>query len=166
MADTAEQLGTLHLSWLSCDHAIIAVHLGFVHGNVLHYYMPSYDAGWSQFSPGSLLLAHLIGWCIENKVSSLDFMRGDDPYKCAYANTSMELTDFSFPGCLRGRLFELAVRKLYFRKAGNPARHLAEMAGLGTRRIAGAQAPERRPAGRGVTAPSKADEAEEDYAPC
>jgi CelD/BcsL family acetyltransferase involved in cellulose biosynthesis len=119
MAEIASHLGSLHLSWLHCDEEILAVHLGFMHHNVLHYYMPSYDPKWSHFSPGSLLIVYLIKWCIENGISVLDFMRGDDPYKHAYANARTELTDFSFPGSPRGRLAELAVRKLYLRTRGH-----------------------------------------------
>lgn len=129
MADIAAQLGCLHLSWLDCDEAILAVHLGFMHRNVLHYYMPSYDENWAQYSPGNLLLAHLIRWCIDNKVSSLDFMRGDDPYKCAYANARTELTDFLFSRCLKGRLADLAIRKLYLAgKEGGPVRRSGRLA--------------------------------------
>ena len=112
LAEIANQTGTLHLSWLCCGDEILAVHLGFIHRNVLHYYMPSYDARWSQQSPGSLLIVHLITWCIENGVSTLDFMRGDDAYKSAYANSRAELIDFSFPGSLTGKLAELLVRKV------------------------------------------------------
>ncbi len=118
MAEVAEQLGYLHLSWLNCDEQILAVHLGFMHRNVLHYYMPSYDPNWGQDSPGSILLVHLVQWCIDNKIDSIDFMRGDDSYKRAYANARIELTDFSFPGSLKGKVAELAVRKLYFRGKG------------------------------------------------
>ena len=113
MAEIASQLGSLHLSWLRCNEEILAVHLGFVDQNVLYYYMPSYDEGWSQQSPGSLLIFHLITWCIENGISTLDFMRGDHVYKSAYSNAQIELTDFLFPGSLRGVLAELIVRKVF-----------------------------------------------------
>jgi CelD/BcsL family acetyltransferase involved in cellulose biosynthesis len=119
MAEIASQLGSLHLSWLCCDEDIVAVHLGFVYRNVLHYYMPSYDPNWGQYSPGSLLIVYLIKWCIENGISVLDFMRGDDLYKQAYANARTELTDFSFPGSPGGRLAEWAVRSLYLKTRGH-----------------------------------------------
>ena len=119
MAEAASQLGSLHLSWLYCDEDILAVHLGFVYRNVLHYYMPSYDENWGRHSPGSLLIVHLIKWCIENGISVFDFMRGDDSYKHAYANARIELTDFSFPGSLKGGPAELAVRKVYLKTRGH-----------------------------------------------
>ena len=115
LAEAASRSGGLHLSWLCCGDEIIAVHLGFVHRNVLHYYMPSYDVGWSQHSPGSVLVSQLVVWCIENGVGALDFMRGEHAYKSAYANARMELTDFSFPGSLAGRLAEWALRNVYLR---------------------------------------------------
>ncbi len=165
MAEIAEQLGYLHLSWLDCDEEIVAVHLGFMHRNVLHYYMPSYDENWAQYSPGSLLLVHLVRWCIDNKASSLDFIRGDNSYKCAYANARVELTDFSFPGCLRGRLAELAFRKLYLNEGGL-AWHARRAARADIHRIPDAGMPERRPAEHDFAALSDENEADGDHARC
>lgn len=115
LAEAAEAAGTLHLSWLCCDKEIIAVHLGFLHHNTLHYYMPSYSADWTEFSPGAVLLASLIGWCISNGIETLDFMKGNDSYKISYANRETELVDFLFPGSLKGGFAEWGLRNLYFR---------------------------------------------------
>jgi CelD/BcsL family acetyltransferase involved in cellulose biosynthesis len=114
LARAAQESGTLHLSWLSCDNAIIAAHFGFLHHNKLHYYIPSYSREWREFSPGDVLLSCLIGWCIDNNVSALDFMKGDHGYKLSYANERTELVDFLFPGSIIGGIAEWALRNLYF----------------------------------------------------
>ncbi len=116
-ADAAGELGNLHLSWLSRGEQIIAVHFGFVHRNVLYYYMPSYDMAWARCSPGSLLLARLVAWCSDSKLSGLDFMQGSDPYKASFANSRVTVEDFSFARSTRGWAAQLAARKLFFRTA-------------------------------------------------
>jgi CelD/BcsL family acetyltransferase involved in cellulose biosynthesis len=159
MAEAAEQLGSLHLSWLHCDEEILAVHLGFMHRNVLHYYMPSYDENWGRHSPGSLLIVHLIRWCVENRVGTLDFMRGNDSYKSAFANARIELTAFSFPGSPKGRLAEWIVRKVYLKRSRGSSTMLSQRAGKsGTRPHRQRPDTEARPTGRKVAGiPDKGD---------
>ncbi len=122
LADAAGELGSLHLSWLARGKQIIATHLGFIHRNVLYYYMPSYDIAWARFSPGSLLLAKLLAWCNDAKLSGLDFMQGDDPYKAVFANSRVTVDDFSFARSTRGWAAEVAARALYQRKSSAPHR--------------------------------------------
>jgi len=96
IALAAKASGTLHLSWLRCGEHIIAVHLGLLHGRVLHWYLPSYDLAWSRFSPGRFLMMKLIATAIDGGQIGFDFMRGSESYKEQTANTHLELRDFVF----------------------------------------------------------------------
>jgi CelD/BcsL family acetyltransferase involved in cellulose biosynthesis len=91
-----------------------------VHHDTFYYYQPSFDLNWSEYSPGNVLLAKVIGWCIDNGIPTLDFMMGDHGYKNAYANQKLELTDFLFPASLTGRFADWALRNLYFRSRDRP----------------------------------------------
>jgi CelD/BcsL family acetyltransferase involved in cellulose biosynthesis len=104
IAQAAAAAGTLHVCWLQCNNEIVAAHLGFTHQGTLYWYMPSYALSWARFGPGRLLLLKTIGWAIDNGFSSIDFMRGEEPYKARLSNDHDELSDFIFAGSPLARL--------------------------------------------------------------
>lgn len=104
--------GALHFSTLRCGEHVIATHLGFVHGGAFLSYMPSYDEGYSQLSPGRLMMLRCIGWAMENGLKEFDFMRGEDTYKGRFSNDARMLKDFMFARTLKGR----AAMWLYLRR--------------------------------------------------
>lgn len=110
--------GNLHLSWMQCGDEIIAVHLGCVFKKKLYYYMPSYDLEWSDFSPGTYLLIKLAEWADSNGLDEMDFLRGGDAYKEKFANTSRELSDFTFPGSVIGHVAEPLLNSLVLSRSG------------------------------------------------
>jgi len=64
----------------------IAFHFGFDYGSKIIWYKPSYDPEYARLSPGSVLLKHLIEYCLERGHLELDFSIGDEPFKRRYAN--------------------------------------------------------------------------------
>ncbi len=103
LAAALRQMGILHLSWLRCGDQIIAVHLGCVFGGKLYYYMPSYDAAWSKYSPGRHLMIRLIDWASSNGLKEMDLLRGDEGYKAQMADMQYGVDDFSFAGSVFGK---------------------------------------------------------------
>jgi CelD/BcsL family acetyltransferase involved in cellulose biosynthesis len=116
IAETAADAGSLQLSWLECGESVIATHLGFAHRGVLHWYIPTYDMGWSKYAPGRLLLLKLIEWSIDNGLGSLDFLRGEENYKACLANSQQQVADFVFANTYIGRLAEQWLVPWYVRR--------------------------------------------------
>ena len=51
--------------------------------------MPWYESGeWARYSPGRLLLEHLLESSFEQGLREFDFTIGDEPYKSAFCNAS------------------------------------------------------------------------------
>lgn len=119
IAESLAAGGNLHLSWMQCGDDIIAVHLGCVFEKRLYYYMPSYDLEWSDFSPGNYLLVKLAEWADSNGLDEMDFLRGGDAYKEKFANTSRELSDFTFPGSVIGYIAEPLLNSLLLSRSNS-----------------------------------------------
>jgi hypothetical protein len=70
----------LGLAWVG-DRPV-AAQLWIVAGGKANIYKLAYDAEFKHLSPGSLLTAQLMQWVIdEDKVTEIDYMKGDDAYK-------------------------------------------------------------------------------------
>jgi CelD/BcsL family acetyltransferase involved in cellulose biosynthesis len=73
--------GILQLSFLQIGQSKAAGYLCFDYGNHLLVYNSGFDYQFSEYSPGWVLLSHLIQHAIETGKSHFDFMRGDETYK-------------------------------------------------------------------------------------
>ena len=89
--------GQVHVSSLNLGDRPLAVHFGFLSGDRYFYYMPSFDADFSGYSPGRLLLTHLVERSFSNGHIEFDFMAGADGYKYDWTSKErvlFELTSF------------------------------------------------------------------------
>lgn len=84
---------------LKLDDDILAVQWGIVvHRRRLYSIIASYDDGpLSRLSTGDLLLRELLAWCFDNDVDVVDFTCGDEPYKHAWCDQSLNLQDRLLP---------------------------------------------------------------------
>ena len=84
----------VHFATLDLDGKAIAYHLGFISGQVFLYYLPTYEPELEQYSPGKVLLHHLIehGFAHESW-QVFDFMRGAEPYKYRWTKTERTIYD-------------------------------------------------------------------------
>ncbi len=73
--------GWLQLAFLEVDGAKAAGYLNFDYLNRIWVYNSGVDHRYGEFSPGWVLLGHLLQWANENKRSEFDFMRGEEEYK-------------------------------------------------------------------------------------
>jgi CelD/BcsL family acetyltransferase involved in cellulose biosynthesis len=76
--------GTLEFSFLALDGRPVAAHYGFLHRGRRYYFTPTYDVDYGRYSPGKILLRHLIDTSFEQQVV-FDFQNDLEPYKLDWA---------------------------------------------------------------------------------
>lgn len=101
-----------HVSALLIDNQIIASHWGEADGKRFYYQMPAYDERWEKYSPGRILLEHLIEWSFSSGYEFFDFTWGGENYKSHWANVVSPLYEYTDFLTLQGRLF-FEARKRY-----------------------------------------------------
>jgi CelD/BcsL family acetyltransferase involved in cellulose biosynthesis len=77
----AGQAGCLQLAFLEIGGQKAAGYLSFDYLNRIWVYNSGLDKRFTEYSPGWVLLAHLLQWANENGRSEFDFMRGNEDYK-------------------------------------------------------------------------------------
>ena len=65
---------------------LVAAHIGFISGNVLHYWFPAFSQTHGRYSPGTQLLLGVIDQCQANGISHIDLTFGPSPLKDRFAN--------------------------------------------------------------------------------
>ena len=104
--------GRLIFTVLEYEGNPIAYHFGFDYGSKIIWYKPSYDPGYARLSPGSVLLTHLIEYCLERGYKELDFGIGDEPFKRRYANHLNRNVHYMIYNRLPGYLFGNTLQKM------------------------------------------------------
>lgn len=85
----------VHISCLSLNGDVIAAHFGYRYkNNRLYYYMPSFAAEHSSYSPGRILIFHLLNYCFEQGIEIFDFTIGDESYKYDWTREEALVTNF------------------------------------------------------------------------
>ncbi|GAB4345552.1 MAG: hypothetical protein Kow006_02900 [Gammaproteobacteria bacterium] len=79
--------GSLLFTVVKLDGKPISFHFGFDYGDVVTWYKPSFDVAWAKYSPGLILVKHLLDYALTHKRSELDFGIGDEKFKQRYTNT-------------------------------------------------------------------------------
>jgi CelD/BcsL family acetyltransferase involved in cellulose biosynthesis len=78
---SAFKAGWLQLAFMEIGGEKAAAYLNFDFDNRIWLYNSGINFDFNYYSPGWVLLANLIQWCIDNGRETLDFMRGDEDYK-------------------------------------------------------------------------------------
>jgi CelD/BcsL family acetyltransferase involved in cellulose biosynthesis len=81
IARSAFEAGWLQLFFLKCGSQRIAAYMNFDYGNRIWAYNAGFDPEFAHLSPGWLLMAEMMKWCIANGREVFDFMRGAEEYK-------------------------------------------------------------------------------------
>ena len=84
----AHEYGYLWLAFLEVDGVRAAASLNFDYKNKLWGYNSGVSRDHMEFSPGWVLLGHVIQWCCENGRAEFDFMRGDEEYKYRFGGVN------------------------------------------------------------------------------
>jgi len=77
----AFQAGWLQLAFLEIEGEKACGYLNFDYANRIWVYNSGIDRRFIEFSPGWVLLGHLLQWANDHQHSEFDFMRGDEDYK-------------------------------------------------------------------------------------
>ena len=80
-ARVAFDKGWLQLAFFTLDGHRAAGNFSFIYNNRLWLYNSAWEWEYREFSPGWVLLTHLMEWTNENGIEEFDFMRGDEAYK-------------------------------------------------------------------------------------
>lgn len=112
----------VHFSELRLDHRPISWHLGFVDGCRYYYYLPAIDPKFAKFSPGKVHLLKCVEEAIRMRLSLFDHLRGREPYKADWANSSKKLYRFTVTGeSLRSRMQSCMIEKIKAKGRSLPA---------------------------------------------
>jgi CelD/BcsL family acetyltransferase involved in cellulose biosynthesis len=84
----AHEYGYLWLAFLEVDGVKAAASLNFDYKNKLWGYNSGVSRDHMEFSPGWVLLGHVIEWCCQNGRHEFDFMRGDEEYKYRFGGVN------------------------------------------------------------------------------
>ncbi|HUY67877.1 MAG TPA: GNAT family N-acetyltransferase [Alphaproteobacteria bacterium] len=135
LVEMAARQGTLFLVLLKCGNDTIAYRLCFLHQKVAYGYIISYDLGWKQYSPGTLLVMHSIGWAIANGFREFNFMQGEGAHKSQYTDDSRNWFEYTFSASHAGHLREMLYigARDAWRKIKDLRRACARRRGSGTR---------------------------------
>ncbi|MCJ7717278.1 MAG: GNAT family N-acetyltransferase, partial [Anaerolineales bacterium] len=80
-AREAFQAGWLQLAFLTVGDIKAAGYLNFDYNEKIWIYNSGINPMFENLSPGWVLLSKIIQWSIKKQKTTLDFMRGGEPYK-------------------------------------------------------------------------------------
>lgn len=98
--------GCGHVSCLEVGGEAVATHVGFEHRKTFYYIMPGFETTrWGRFSPGRVLMEHLIRESIEGGVTTFDMTIGDERYKKDWISHETQLFELIRGASFKGKLF-------------------------------------------------------------
>jgi CelD/BcsL family acetyltransferase involved in cellulose biosynthesis len=101
--------GPLLMSALEVDGTILATNWGFLSEKRFIGIVMSFEGGeWKSYSPGRILLEDLLKWNFAHGNNVFDFGVGDEPYKVAYTDETLELYEAIIPVTVAGTVYEAA----------------------------------------------------------
>ena len=83
--------GCLQLAFLEVDGHKAAAYASFDYLNRIWVYNSGLNFSFVEYSPGWVLLGHLLKWANENGRSEFDFMRGDEDYKYKFGGIKRDV---------------------------------------------------------------------------
>jgi CelD/BcsL family acetyltransferase involved in cellulose biosynthesis len=87
----AFRAGWLQLAFLTINGEKAAGYLNFDYNGRVWVYNSGVDRRFLEFSPGWVLLGHLLQWANDNQRSEFDFMRGTEDYKYRFGGVDKRL---------------------------------------------------------------------------
>jgi Acetyltransferase (GNAT) domain len=85
------EAGWARLWFLEGPEGPLATFLCLEYGGSVGLYNSGFAPAEARLAPGIVLLAHVIRDAIERRVSTFDFLRGEEPYKYAFGATGQDL---------------------------------------------------------------------------
>jgi len=104
------EAGVLRVFVLECDGAVIAISVNFVQRGTLMAFLTTYDPDFERGSPGMILLMDYVQWSIDQGLSMVDFLCGEEPFKQKFATRTLTLTSVMGAKTAKGLLAMLIDR--------------------------------------------------------
>ncbi|HEY1771784.1 MAG TPA: GNAT family N-acetyltransferase [Gammaproteobacteria bacterium] len=102
--------GWLRLYVLKLDGKSVASTYSFRYGDVFYYYQAGYDPTYNSYSIGLTTLAMAIEQSIEEGITEIDFLHGEEEYKALWTRTRRDLERVQcFPPNIHGTLYRKAM---------------------------------------------------------
>jgi CelD/BcsL family acetyltransferase involved in cellulose biosynthesis len=101
LAMRSDATGCVTLFVLKVDGVPIAAYLVSVDRSRVEYHVSAYDADWSPYSPGAILIEHLLHWAFDQGLD-FDFRNGDQAYKFKWAKRSCDTAHWHVATSKRG----------------------------------------------------------------
>lgn len=106
--------GRLRLSILTLDDELAAYEIGILGTDNYYMHGTAFDPSLASFSPGRLLMLHVLEKCISEKRRIYDFLQNDQEFKRQMSTHASSFWDWIvFPRSLRGALLRVVVRTLH-----------------------------------------------------
>ena len=102
--------GVLRLFRIRVDGKTIAALYCFQFGDGLYYFQAGSDPKWEDHSVGLVVIGHAIRYGFEHRLAMFDFMRGAEPYKFRWTDTTRKLVVIRVGVSVKGRI-ALALRR-------------------------------------------------------
>ncbi len=116
-------LEKLRLLFLDLDGRAVAGQLALVDNGTLYVLKNFYDESYKRFSPGTILGFDMFARTMRNdQVGSIDYMKGDQPYKARWAESVRVRSDWAIPLTFRGSL-ALNIKNLVSGNSGNGSKN-------------------------------------------
>lgn len=90
LADELDPSSELRFAVLELDGRPVAYHFGFESKRSYLWYKPTFDVGFSKYSPGEVLLRNLLRYARDSELREFDFTIGDEQFKHRFANCRKE----------------------------------------------------------------------------
>lgn len=103
-----------HFSYLSVDNNIIAAHWGLFNDKTYYYLMPTFDEDYKRYSPGKVLLQHLVEFAHSKNLKQFDFTTGDEGYKAQWCSQVHELYSYYKSFSIKGIIYLQAFKMKSF----------------------------------------------------
>ncbi len=89
------RVGSLRLFVLECDKQIVAASINIIERDRLLAFFAAYDPEFERASPGTIIMVEYIRWAIDNSLTMVDFLCGDEDYKGRFADVRGQLAAFT-----------------------------------------------------------------------
>jgi len=99
--------GLIHVSALTCGEDIVATEWSLVGNNRCYGLLSGFEVAWARFSPGNLLMEHVLDWCADEGIGTYDFTTGAEGYKRRWCDREMQTYEYVEGNTMRGHRYAL-----------------------------------------------------------
>lgn len=99
--------GLIHVSALTCGADVVATEWSLVGDDRCYGLLSGFDDAFARFSPGNLLMEHVLDWCADQGIGTYDFTTGAEGYKQRWCDQEMQTFEYLGADTLRGQRYAI-----------------------------------------------------------